>query len=235
MFFVSNESKVAVKSIRSVNLKLSCGFVLILSLVLSVPSMKRNLVSASKLVESGFTFVGDTKGIEFFHSNNLSTLLGIALLNEDVWQLQCSYVNECFNVYRAGSKRLSSKENSSTLWRKCVGHISKERILLVTKQKLVPNLDFDNFIDCIDCFKGKLTNTRKFGLTRSQNLLEIIHINVCGSFPNQTICGNKYFVSFIDFSRFAYIYLISKKASMLDCFKTYKLEVENQLENKLRL
>ena len=57
--YVGNGSKVAVESIGNVQLVLTSGFILKLSPVLYVPSMRRSLISASKLVESSLSFVGD--------------------------------------------------------------------------------------------------------------------------------------------------------------------------------
>lgn len=84
--------------------------------------------------------------------------------------------------------------------------------------------------------KEKMTNIRKLGATSSQNVLEIIHTDVCGPFPNQTICGKQYLVTFIDdFSRFGYVYLVAEKSSVLDCFKMYKLEVEKQTQKHIKV
>lgn len=118
--------------------------------------MRRSLISASKLVESGFIFTGDSESVKIFHSNNKDILPGHAFLKTDMWQLECAYVNKCFNVNVAGSKRVLTDETSPML---C--HISRERIITLMKQYMLPQLNFDNFNDCIDCFKGKLTNARK--------------------------------------------------------------------------
>ena len=57
---------------------------------------------------------------------------------------------------------------------------------------------------------------------------------MCDSSRPSTRAGNKYFVTFIgDFSRYCYVYLIKTKDEVFNKFKTYKTEVENQLE-KLR-
>jgi transposase InsO family protein len=37
-----------------------------------------------------------------------------------------------------------------------------------------------------------------------------------------------------DASRYCYVYLLKTKEEALNCFKTYKTEVENQLEKKIR-
>lgn len=153
-----------------------------------------------------------------------------------MWQLECAYVNECFNVNVAGSKRVLTDETSPMLWHKRLGHISRERIITLMKQNMLPQLNFDNFNDCIDCFKGKLTNARKMHATRSQNLLEIIHTDICGPFPNKTICDNTFFVTFIDdFSRYCYLFLILHKSQTLECIKIFKLEAEKQLPKQIKI
>jgi hypothetical protein len=37
-----------------------------------------------------------------------------------------------------------------------------------------------------------------------------------------------------DVSRYLYVYLLKTKDEALNCFKTYKAEVENQLEKKIK-
>lgn len=91
---------------------------------------------------------------------------------------------------------------------------------------MLPKIDLNAYSDCVDRFKGKLTNVWKTGSTRSQSLLEIIHTEVCGPFPTKTICGNSYLVTFIDdFSRYSYVYLIFEKYVVLECFKNFQNEV----------
>lgn len=104
----------------------------------------------------------------------------------------------------------------------------KKRMERLIKDNILPNLDLSKPNDCINCFKGKLTNKRKFGSIRSQKLLEIIHSDVCGPFPNSTICKNVYFVTFIDdFSRYGYVYLISEKLMVFNYFKFSKMRLRN--------
>lgn len=66
---MGNGSKFAVEFIGNVKLVMSSSFVLSLSPVLYVRSM-RSLISASKLVESGITFVGDNESVKFYHYDN---------------------------------------------------------------------------------------------------------------------------------------------------------------------
>ena len=137
--------------------------------------------------------------------------------------LNCTVESNDQHVLNTSIKRMHCNEDSFSLWHKRLGHISKERISQLSKAKLIPELDFHAAFDCVDCVKGKMTNFRKLTAKRSHDLLEIIHTDICGPFATKTICGNSYFVNFIDdFSRFCYTYLISEKSSVLDCFKVYK-------------
>jgi hypothetical protein len=54
---------------------------------------------------------------------------------------------------------------------------------LIRDDILIP-LDFSNSDYCIDCIKGKHTKkVKKREAKRSVRVLEIIHTNICGSFP----------------------------------------------------
>ena len=47
--------------------------------------------------------------------------------------------------------------------------------------------------------------------------------------------GNKFYVTFInDYSRFTRVYLLRNKDEAFDMFLSYKVEVENQLDRKIK-
>jgi hypothetical protein len=47
--------------------------------------------------------------------------------------------------------------------------------------------------------------------------------------------GQRYFMTMIDdASKYCYVYMLKTKNETLNCFKTYKAEVENQLEKKIK-
>ena len=51
-----------------------------------------------------------------------------------------------------------------------------------------------------------------------------------------TIGQKVYFITFIDdFSRYGYVYLLKHKSEGFDMFKTFKAEVENQLNGKIKV
>ena len=61
---------------------------------------------------------------------------------------------------------------------------------ILVKEQILLSLIFGDDEICIECVKGKLTKTKKKGVTRNSDLLEIIHTYICGPFPHLTIDGN---------------------------------------------
>lgn len=195
--------------------------------------MRRNLISPFRLVKDGFNFTVSEE-INFFLN---SACVGSAFLQDDMWRLHCSYFVNIYLVEQTiGTKRVLLEENSSLLWHKRLGHISKRRLQQLVKFDILQALDFSDLEICVDCIKGKMTNCRKLGSTRNSKLLELIHTDLCGPFQVNTICGNKYFITFIDdFSRYCHIYLLSEKSQSLEAFRIYKTEVEKQLEKSIKV
>jgi hypothetical protein len=73
--------------------------------------------------------------------------------------------------------------------------------------------------------------------TEARNLapLDLIHSDLCEMNRILTKGGKRYFITSINDSiRFCYVYLLKSKDEALHYFKTYKPEVENQLERKIK-
>ena len=136
----------------------------------------------------------------------------------------------------SSSKRLRLNEKSSTLWHKCLGHISRHRIERLIKDEILPNLDFSNFDTCVDCIKGKLiAKVSTVKIDRCIELFGVIHTDICGSFT-PAMGGYKYFIIFIDdYSYYGFIKLIHEKSDSLEAFKAFKAKVELQQGKKIKL
>jgi hypothetical protein len=159
-----NGNKVAVRAIGVVRLLFPSGFTLDLENVYCIPSMLRNLISGSLFVKTeGFSFLGNKSSLDFF---KFSEFFGNATLVDGYWHMNCkNSIDVFFTEKLIGNKRLRFNENSAFLWHKRLGHISKERLQLLIKENILPNLDFSDFDVCVECIKGKLTNTKKKGVS----------------------------------------------------------------------
>ena len=143
--------------------------------------------------------------------------------------------HETLQLSTQGVKRKLTDENSSSLWHKRLGHISKRRIERLVSDGILDSLDFTDFEICTNCIKGKQTNTRRFGANRATDVLQLIHTDICGPFPMVSWNGQQYFIMFIDDSScYGYLYLIHEKSQSLEVFKSFKVEVENQLDKRIK-
>ena len=139
--------------------------------------MRRNLISVSVLDKAGYFFDIRNFILKLFFDSNL---VGTGFLSDGLYRLKLN-TNKDFtslHVESSGTKRALIKENSSTIWHKRLGHISKEIIERLMKDDALPNLDFNDFETCVDCVRGKFTKTKRKGSTRSKDLLEIIHTDI---------------------------------------------------------
>lgn len=121
------------------------------------------------------------------------------------------------------------------LWHQRLGHISRDRMSRLVKAEVLPNLDFTDFETCVKCLKGKMAKGNKKGAIRSSSLLELIHTDISGPYPIG-ITRHKSFITLVDdHSRYMYLFLIKDKSESLEMFKTFKAEVENQLDQKIKV
>ena len=70
---------------------------------------------------------------------------------------------------------------------------------------------------------------------RAQELLELVHTDLCGPMSTQAKGGYEYFITFIDdYSRYGYVYLMKQKSETFEKFKEFRAEVENQLSKHIK-
>ena len=81
---------------------------------------------------------------------------------------------------------------------------------------------------------AKITKTPFSGtMKRANDLLEIMHTNVCGSMSVEARGGYRYFLTFTnDLSRYGYIYLMKHKSETFK--KQFQSEVENHRNKKIK-
>ena len=141
-----------------------------------------------------------------------STNIGYGVLIDGLYKLSLVMNGEyILHTDNATSKRSQIQERSSMLWHKRLGHISRERVERLIKNAILPSFDFKDMEICVDCIRGKLSKTKNKGASHSGVLLEIVHTDISGLYST-TICGSRFFFTFIDdFSRYGYLYLIKEK------------------------
>ena len=70
---------------------------------------------------------------------------------------------------------------------------------------------------------------------RVNDLLGLIHSDVCGPLSSTARGGYQYFITFTDdFSKYGYVYLMKHKSESFEMFKIFKNEVQNQLDKNIK-
>ena len=88
---------------------------------------------------------------------------------------------------------------------------------------------------CEICVESKLTKRACHSVQRESELLSLIHTDLGDLKQTMTRGGKKYYVTFIDdCSRNTRVHLIRNKDEAFNMFLSYKAEVENQLNKKIK-
>ncbi|GJU55641.1 retrotransposon protein, putative, ty1-copia subclass [Tanacetum coccineum] len=140
------------------------------------------------------------------------------------------------SIYTCINKKSKHNLDSTFLWHCRLGHINKKRIVKLQHDGLLESIDDESFNVCVSCISRKMArNPFTFASERADDLLGIIHSDVCGPFRTTSREGANYYVTFTDdFSRYGYVYLIKHKHEVFEMFKTFQNEVENQLEKTIK-
>ena len=189
-----------------------------------VSNVRRNLISATYLGKHGYcVIIKDNVVIEkdkvFICFGNIVD--GLYILTPDKHE---------------SLKRKFLSTNDVYLWHLCLGHINPNRIQRLIKDGLLESLDFDEFPICESFLEGKMTK-RPFNAKgrRAQELLELVHTDVCGPMSTQAKGGYEYFITFTDdYSRYGYVYLMKRKSEAFEKFKEFRAEVDNQLGKHIK-
>jgi transposase InsO family protein len=106
----------------------------------------------------------------------------------------------------------------------------------VSKSKFNPKFILVKKRKCHVCVESKQPcKPHKAAEARNLAPLELVHFDLCEMNGILTKGGKRYFLTFIyDSTRFCYVYLLKIKYEAFNYFKTYKAEVENQLQRKIK-
>ncbi|KAG9442378.1 hypothetical protein H6P81_018232 [Aristolochia fimbriata] len=214
----------------TVRLKLPSGNYLVLTEVLCAPNIRRNLISIPCLdkkgletrFKSGKATVGRNNSI-LFSGTLIDGLYSLDLYSRSTSNVKVDFEYACLSL------------DDSLLWHLRLGHVNVNKLHRMVSSGLLPKLH-NELRTCENCLSGKMARLPFGKGERVQNLLEVIHSDICGPLNVKIHRGMSYFITFIDdYSRYGYIYLISKKSEALDKFKEFKVEVENQLGRTIKI
>lgn len=131
------------------------------------------------------------------------------------------------------------KDSKEKLWHRRYGHVGEQNLQKIARERLVHRFDYDqsNPIGfCETCVGGK-HHRSPFGssTTKTTEVLELVHSDVCGKMREKSLGGAEYFVTFTDDkTRYTWVYILKTKDQVFDCFLQWKLLTEKQSIRKLK-
>ncbi|GJS93442.1 retrovirus-related pol polyprotein from transposon TNT 1-94 [Tanacetum coccineum] len=108
---------------------------------------------------------------------------------------------------------------------------------ILSKKNVLSGVHDINLKKCSHCLAGKQTRLafKSRSPFRMENILDLVHSDVCGPMKTKTLGGCSYFVTFIDdHSRKVWVYTLKTKDQVLDVFKQFHALVERQTGKKLK-
>ena len=119
------------------------------------------------------------------------------------------------------------------IWHKRIGHVNIQKLKTMQAKGIVGGLpifkyDGSNHM-CDACQFGKQA---RLPFSRDSQMskwpLEIIHSDIWGPAQTPTLNGNRYYITFVDYSRFMWIYFLKEKSEALEKFIAFKAFAKKQ-------
>lgn len=116
---------------------------------------------------------------------------------------------------------------TNNLWHQRFGHINLHDLLLLQKQGMVDGLPSlkNEHIDCEGCALGKMHRYEfPSGLNmRKEDILKLMHTDICGPMQTRSLGGAYYFFLFIDdCTRYTWVYFLRMKSYAFKYFKEFR-------------
>nr|GFB03769.1 retrotransposon protein, putative, Ty1-copia subclass [Tanacetum cinerariifolium] len=184
------------------------------------PTITGGVVSVPRLVNKGFSHCFTDYGLSV-SINNIIYFNAITV--NDVYEIDMSdstlpIVN---SMYSISNKKAKSSLDSFYLWHCRLAHIDKKRITKLQKDGILKSTDNEPYDKCDSCISGKMAKKHFLHKTEKVNdVLGLIHTDVCGPLRHVSKKGASYFITFTDdYSRYGYVYLLKHKHEVLETFK----------------
>lgn len=226
---IANNEQVEIKGTGEVELELEDGSDIKIRNVNYVPSLCTNLLSVCQITKDGKK-VKFEKGLCKIESRN-GDLLAIATIKNGMYKLNVREQDESAYLVKSEDK---IKYQKGEKWHRMLGHPAYSSMNFLKFKDPEINIPEKK---CITCIKAKHSRKpfNKAGGERSKKILDLIHTDVCGPMPVQSLGGHKYFITMIDdYSRKCFLYPLKSKSEAFEKFKIFTLMIENQTTRKIK-
>lgn len=123
------------------------------------------------------------------------------------------------------------------LWLERLGHIDKKSLKALQNKGILGNQNLDEIGICEKCVIGKQVKLPFLPqIHNSKQILEYLHADLWGPASVTALSSFKYYLLVIDdYSRKIWIFLLKSKDETFSIFKEWKIQIENQTDNKIKI
>lgn len=199
--------------------------------VLFVPDLGYSLLSVKRLTNQGFEVNFNSKHCNIMHNKRI---IAQGVVSGNLYRL--NYRNEALAVWDC-----KSNNGCIHVWHRRFGHRDPAVVKIMATKALVQGMDVRtcaHVLTCEVCKKGKMSRKHfpKKSQSKTQDILDLVHTDLCGPMRTVTPGGKKYILTCIDdYSRYCIIYLLSKKSEVIDKIKEYVKFTENKFKKKPKI
>ena len=185
-----------------------------LSDVFLMEGLQHNLLSISQLCDKGNKVVFDSQSCKVINDKSNQIILTRSRTKGNIYIIEECGENE--------SRCLITKDQENYLWHQRMGVINFKLMKILSKNEIVkgiPKLSDEKFELCKACQFGKQIKKSFKGLKdiSSSHPLELIHMDLIGPAPVQSIGGKKFILVMVDdYSRFGWIAFLHAKSDAVD-------------------
>ncbi|OUC41357.1 integrase core domain protein [Trichinella nativa] len=226
---IANGTNITTKGIGVVKIPLATEKTLVAHDVRHALELALNLLSVSRIAAQKKTLIFDENGCRIVD-------LAVEVLRQHILGTATQY-NGLYRLNRCDHWAMAVQDVPD-LWHRRLGHLSRGSMKLLQDGQAtgIPS-DAITKTDCVTCLKGKQCRLPfpKSATKRSEEVLELVHSDICGPMQVASVGGARYFLSFIDdFSRKSFAYFLKHKNEALPKFKDFIAMVERQTSKRVK-
>lgn len=150
-----------------------------------------------------------------------------------------SRIEELYRVNGRPMRAMVHDSNhQSELWHRRFARLHYEALPKVRRMVFgIPEVQTNHDGVCPRCVSGKkLRGPFPSSKSRTTDILQLIHSDICGPMPIKSLGGYLYYIIFVDdFSQRTWIFYLKHKDEAFDVFKDFKVLIENQTGKRIEV
>lgn len=192
--------------------------------VLFIPSFHGNLLSVDRILKNGNRVIFSESGCSI--QTKSGSEIGYA---DNKNGLFCLRQNRCHKIMSAEC----NMQNCQHFWHRIFGHRSIDAVKEMQDGKTVSKFHITDCgvrKQCEICIQSKMVKSPfEDRRSKSSNVLDLIHTDVCGPMQTPTARGYRYFLTLIDdYSRYTVVYLLRDKSEVTEKLQIFLEMVKNK-------